>query len=62
MGHRLDQQQGTRGPYGYHTWLKVTMEIQPNEKANVIYSEVAIEADRGVRKLYSGKKGKASVP
>lgn len=30
--------------------------------ANVIYLEFAIEADGGVRKLFSGKKGKTSVP
>jgi len=30
--------------------------------ANVIYLELAIEADGGVRKLFSSKKGKTSVP
>ena len=29
---------------------------------NVIYLELAIEADGGVRKLFSGKKGRTSVP
>ena len=33
-----------------------------NVDLNVIYLELAIEADGGVRKLFSGKKGRTSVP
>ena len=44
---------GVHHNYGNTTKLKYV---------NVIYLELAIEADGGVRKLFSAKKGRTSVP
>lgn len=47
---------------GWGTESTITMEIQPNEiRKYIIYLE-RTEADGGVRRLFSGKKGRTSVP